>query len=93
MLFQGLAGMDCPFCEAVIMHVRWHTPLVLAPSNAKIGRIKRNAVQAAYWAYGSAGAPLTDYLMTKEGQPYIRTWSALEIQRADQHVTENPMVP
>jgi|SRR5579862_3035 len=91
-LFQGLAGMDCPFCEALILHGRWQTPLVSAPTQTEAERVKRDVRQAAYWAIVSAGMPLTSYLASPQGRPYARFWSAAEIQKADQYVIENPMV-
>ena len=90
-IFQGAAGMDCPVCGGLAMHAGWLTPLT--PAGGQTERVKRDVIQAAYWAAVSAGKPLEEYLKSHEGSPYAGYWTAAEVQQADQHVAGNPMGP
>ena len=90
-IFQGTAGMACPFCEAVVMHSGWLTPLISAPAGNQLPMVSKDAIQAAYWASVNAGKPLAEYLQTTEGKPFAHIWDAAAVRSADQHVTNNPM--
>lgn len=57
------------------------------------GKVKRDVIQAAYWAGVNAGKSLEDCLKTTEGQPFANYWSAAEVQQADQHAANNPLQP
>ncbi len=85
--------MDCPFCGAVVMHAQWLTPFAPASAGGQTEKVKRDVIQAAYWASVNAGKPLADYLKTNEGQPFANYWSAADVQHADRHVVNNPLLP
>ncbi len=85
--------MECPLCGAAVMHAQWLIPLQLPPPGSHLEMVKRDVIQAAYWAFSTAGKSLEDYLRTREGQPYARFWSVVEVQQADRHVIGNPLQP
>jgi hypothetical protein len=92
-LFQGTAGMVCPLCGGTVLHGGWQVPLIAAPAGGSVETVRRNVVQAAYWAITSEGRPLTDYLKTPVGQPFALFWSTAEIHQAEQLVAANPLQP
>jgi len=71
------------------MHAGWLTPLRRPDGTAD--RVRRNVIQAAYWASIQAGKQLEEYLKTREGKPYASQWGEREVQQADQFVASNPM--
>lgn len=90
-IFQGIAGMECPLCGAVVIHAQWFTPLTPTPADSPVARVARDAIQAAYWASVNAGGTLEMYLQTIEGMPFAQHWDADAVRRADQFVVDNPL--
>jgi hypothetical protein len=80
-------------CGATVQHAQWFTPLALPSAGSQSERVKRDVVQASYWAIVNAGKSLEEYLKTREGQPYACCGSTAEVQQADQYVNANPLMP
>jgi hypothetical protein len=90
-IYHGAAGMDCPYCGAVVIYARTTVPLHQPPPGSQVVRVKRDAAKAAVWArVSNAGMSLEDYLGTAEGQPYSNYWTRGEVHQADQQAAANP---
>jgi len=73
------------------MHTGWVTPLTGLPSNFAILVVKRDIIQAAYWADLMTSGALEDYLKTAQGQAFANYWSNAEVRRADEYIKNNPL--
>jgi hypothetical protein len=90
MIFQGTAAMECPLCGGLVTHTQWSTPLQAASAKEQVVKVMRDVIQAARWSNTNSGRPLAAYLKTSEGQVYSQMWTPTEVQKADQHVMQNP---
>ena len=89
-IYRGIAGMECPLCEAVAMFANAAVPLALPPAETQVRRAKREAIKAAQWSRNNNNRSLSQYLMTIEGRPYANYWTSAEVQQADQQASGNP---
>jgi len=78
-IFAGKKMMECPLCRA---GVGFDGFLVTKTEPAQV-LAKRDLWQAVHWAR-SQNKSLRDYLKTREGEPYVKSWSETEIESADE---------
>src|SRR5579859_4904350 len=79
-IYRGTAGMECPACGAVVMHVGASLPL--ASGGAQLKRGRRDVYKAALWSrLSNCGLRLEDYLATEPGRIYANCWTQAEVKQ------------
>ena len=82
-IIAGEKAMQCPLCGAGVAFDGFTV------TNSEQVVAQRNIRQAACWAR-LQNKSLSDYLETREGQPYSAFWSEAEVRSADNWSAAEP---